>query len=55
MGIFRPTAIKERVTDVTPDFIKSLGFVLCCWMWTILWPLTLPTSRFPVRWNGPGR
>ena len=25
MGIFRPTAIKERVTDVTPDFIKSLG------------------------------
>lgn len=25
MGIFQPTAIQERVTDISPEFLKSLG------------------------------
>lgn len=25
MGIFKPTATRERVTDITPEFLKSLG------------------------------
>ena len=25
MGIFQPTAVRERVTDITPEFLKSLG------------------------------
>ena len=25
MGVFRPTALKQRVTDITPDFLHGLG------------------------------
>ena len=25
MGIFRPTALKNRVTEITPEFLKGLG------------------------------
>ena len=25
MGVFRPTALKNRVTEITPEFLKGLG------------------------------
>ena len=27
MGIFRPTALKNRVTEITPEFFEGLGEV----------------------------
>ena len=54
MGIFQPTAMRERVTDITPELLTAMGVKALLLDVDNTLPPTPLTNPLRERWNGCG-